>query len=342
VAPLGLQRNGAASRVKLVYFGDGSWAANSLRRLSQDGHDILAVVVRRRPSTEELAETARTLKLPLLQPPDANSPEFVAVVRGLTPELNLSISYDQIVRRPLLESAPKGFVNFHAGKLPNYRGRNVVNWALINGETEIGVTAHFMDEGIDTGDIVLQRTLPIGWTETYGDVLARVVSAFPDLVSDAVAEIARGAVSRRPQAHLTGTYFGGRGPGDEWLDWADTSRNLHNKVRAISLPGPGARTRVSGKSVLIWRAFWDPSWPRYLATPGQVVGRKKGEGVLVKTGDSTLLVTEVQEEDGIASRPSWPIGTRLEAPPGADLESLQSELEALRRRVEARRSDDGR
>ena len=104
-----------------------------------------------------------------------------------SPDLNLSVSYDQIIRRPLLEAAPLGFVNFHAGKLPIYRGRNVVNWALINGETEIGLTAHFMDEGIDTGDILLQRTLPIAWTDTYGDVLSRVVDAFPDLVRDAVA-----------------------------------------------------------------------------------------------------------------------------------------------------------
>jgi methionyl-tRNA formyltransferase len=326
----------------LVFFGDGAWAANGLRRLSQDGHDILAVAVRCRPSTEELAETARSLNLPLLQPTDANSQEFVAVVSGLAPELNLSVSYDQIVRRPLLESAPMGFVNFHAGKLPFYRGRNVINWALVNGETEIGVTAHFMDEGIDTGDIVLQKTLPIGWTDTYGDVLARVVGAFPDLVSDTVAAIGGGTAIRRPQSHLAGTYFGGREPGDEWLDWADTSRNLHNKVRAISRPGPGARTRLSGRTVLVWRAFWDSSWPSYLATPGQVVGRKMEEGVLVKTGDSTLLVTEVQEEAGIAGRPLWPIGTRLETPPSAPLEALRAEFDALRRRVETRGTHDGR
>jgi methionyl-tRNA formyltransferase len=327
--------------VKLVFFGDGAWAANSLRRLQQGGHEILAVVVRCRPSTEELAETARSLGLPLLQPADANSSEFVARVRGFTPGLNLSVSYDQIIRRPLLEVAPLGFVNFHAGKLPNYRGRNVVNWALINGETEIGLTAHFMDEGIDTGDILLQRTLPIGWTDTYGDVLSRVVEAFPDLVADAVSLLERSEVARRPQAHLAGTYFGGRGPGDEWLDWADTSRNLHNKVRAISRPGPGARTRLGDRTVIIWRAFWDPSWPTYLATPGQVVGRKEGEGVVVKTGDSALLVKEIEEEVGVVGPPRWPIGTRLATPVGAALEALRIDLDALKRQVEGGGSLDG-
>jgi methionyl-tRNA formyltransferase len=319
--------------VKLVFFGDGAWAANSLRRLQQGGHEILAVVVRCRPSTEEPAETARSLGLPILQPADANSLEFVSRVRGFTPELNLSVSYDQVIRRPLLETAPLGFVNFHAGKLPNYRGRNVVNWALINGETEIGLTAHFMDEGIDTGDILLQRTLPIGWTDTYGDVLSRVVGAFPDLVADAVSLLEAGEVARRPQAHLAGTYFGGREPGDEWLDWSDTSRNLHNKIRAITRPGPGARTRLEEKSVLIWRAVWDPSWPMYLATPGQVVGRDRNEGVFVKTGDSTLLVMEVEETAGVVGRPRWPIGTRLGCQVTPALEALRAELETLKARV---------
>ena len=286
------------------------------------------MVLRCRPSTEELAESAQALGLPLKQPSNASADDFVAWVGRVAPDLNVSVSYDQIVRRPLLKVAPKGFVNFHAGKLPFYRGRNVVNWALINGETEIGLTAHFMDEGIDTGDILLQRTLPILWTDTYGDLLARVVEAFPDLVSDAVRMIAEGPVVRRPQAQLPGTYFAGRGPGDEWLDWSDTSRNLHNKIRAITRPGPGARTRLGEKTVLVWRAFWDPSWPMYLATPGQVVGRDPDEGVFVKTGDSTLLVKEVEEASGVVGRPSWPIGTRLSWQVTPALEALRTDLEA--------------
>ncbi|MGZ5488958.1 MAG: methionyl-tRNA formyltransferase, partial [Candidatus Aminicenantales bacterium] len=225
-------------------------------------------------------------------------------------------------------AAPLGFVNFHAGKLPNYRGRNVVNWALINGETEIGLTAHFMDEGIDTGDILLQKTLPILWTDTYGDLLARVVEAFPDLVSDAVRMSAEGRVVRRPQAHLPGTYFAGRGEGDEWLDWSDTSLHLYNKIRAISRPAPGARTRIGRSTVVVWRAEYDPAWPKYVATPGQVVGRVPDEGVFVKTGDSTLLVKEVEEAPGVVGRPSWPIGARLGWQVTPALEALRTELEA--------------
>jgi len=315
--------------MRILAFGDGAWATNSLLRLAQDGWSLLGVVARTKPTDLALLEAAENLGLPIFQPSNVNAPDFAAQVAALQPDLNLSVSYDQILRRPILETAVQGFVNFHAGRLPYYRGRNVINWAIINGETEIGLTAHYVDEGIDTGDIVLQRTLPIGWTDTYGDVLDRVVAAFPDLVADAVSLIAKGQAERQPQVHLPGTYFCRREEGDEWLDWSDTSRNLHNKVRAITQPGPGGRTLLDGKVVVIWRAFYDPSWPNYIATPGQVVGRRAGQGVLVKTGDSMLLVQEVQLENGEAHTPTWPIGTRLGVNLLSYLRSLEARLAAL-------------
>ena len=301
--------------MRVLFFGDGAWAANSLRRIAPRW-PVAAVVERLRPSSGALAETTRELGLSLLQPRNVNSAEFLEIVRSFTPDLNVSVSYDQIVRRPLLEAAPLGFVNFHAGRLPFYRGRNVVNWAIINGETEIGITGHYMDEGIDTGDIVLQRTLPIGWTDTYGDVLNRVVGAFPDLVEATLDSIANGTAVRRPQAHLPGTYFGARKDGDEWLDWSDSSVNLHNKIRAISRPGPGGRTSLGSETVLVWRAFYDTAWPKYIATPGCVVSRVPGKGVVVKTGDSTLLLEETERVGGRPEIPAWPIGTRLAVSPG--------------------------
>jgi methionyl-tRNA formyltransferase len=200
--------------------------------------------------------------------------------------------------------------------LPKYRGRNVVNWAIINGEREIGLTAHFINEGIDTGDIIMQRSLPIGWTDTYGEVLSRVVDAFPSLVCDTVQQIADGKAQARPQDHLQATYFGGREEGDEWLDWSDTSLNLHNKIRAITRPGPGARTMLGEETIVIWRAFYDPSWAKYIAIPGQVVGRAK-DGVIIKTGDSTLLIQEVQPHSDGSGTPAWRIGTRLQTVPSS-------------------------
>jgi methionyl-tRNA formyltransferase len=321
--------------MRLLFFGDGAWAADSLRRIGRRAWKIGAVVLRQRPSNDALERTARELGVSILQPRNPNSPEFLEVVRSLQPALNVSVSYDQIIRRPLLDAGPLGFVNFHAGKLPLYRGRNVLNWALINGETEIGITGHFMDEGIDTGDIILQRALPVAWTDTYGDVLDRVVTAFPDLVEATLDAVATGHAPRQRQAHLPGTYFGGRGAGDEWLDWSETSRNLHNKVRAISRPGPGARTHFGPRVVRIWKALYDPAWPSYVATPGQVVGRRS-DGLLVKTGDSVLLVQEIQCEDGPPQIPAWEIGARLGRDVLGALRSVEDRLRDLEKELSER------
>ncbi len=303
--------------LRLILFGDGQWAADSLTQLRGGPHPVVAVVVRRQPSDGSLAETAQRLGIPVLQPAAANAPDFIAQVRALQPDLGVSVSYNQIFRRPILDAAPLGFVNFHAGKLPRYRGRNVINWAIINGEREIGVTAHLVDEAIDNGGILLQRTVPIGWTDGYGDVLHRVVRLIPSMVEATVALMAEGGVTPRPQVGPA-TYFGRRRSGDEWLDWSASSERLHNLVRGITRPGPGSQTVLDGEVVTIWRAFWDPSCPRYIATPGEVVGCEPGAGVRVKTGDSTLLVQEVQRSGGAPAIPTWRIGTRL----GVDVGTL--------------------
>src|SRR5258705_12341324 len=219
--------------MRILLFGDGAWATRSLVRLHQaERWEGVGIVLRVEPSDATLASTARDLSIPIFRPEKINAPEFVEQVRVLAPDLNLSISYNQILGRPMLETAPLGFVNFHAGKLPFYRGRNVINWALINAQKEWALTAHFGDEGIDTGDIILQHTLPISWTDTYGDVLGRLVDYFPTFVSQTVERLGTGDYERRVQDVAQGTYFAGRDAGVEWIHLRDSSFKLHNKVRA--------------------------------------------------------------------------------------------------------------
>lgn len=317
---------------RVLLYGDGSWAAATLVRLLAEGHEVPAVVLRARPSDGTLAEAAHAAGVPVLQFGRANGADALDAVRALAPEVILSVAFNEILRAPLLELARVGCINVHAGKLPEYRGRNVINWALINGETEIGVTAHLMDEGIDTGDLLLQQLVPVGWTDGYGDVLARVVEAVPRVAAEAVAGLASGHLRPQPQLDAWATYFGGRGPDDEWLDWSASSRALHNKIRAITRPAPGARTLLGRAPVVIWRALWEPGWPVYTATPGQVVGYREG-GTLVKTGDSTLLVLEAELPDDPPAAPHWPIGTRLGPPALPTLMSLLDRVERLEARL---------
>ncbi len=321
---------------RLLFFGDGEWATDSLKRLLHEPLEIIGLVARVNPTDPQLLALANELGLPVFQPKKVNSQAFVHQAAALKPDLNISVSYDQILRQPILETAPLGFINFHAGKLPEYRGRNVINWAIINGENEIGLTAHFVDQGIDTGDIIVQHTLPIGWTDTYEDVLQKVIAAFPELVSEAVRKVIHGDFEPVRQAHIPGTYFAARGEGDEWLDWSDTSLNIYNKIRAITRPGPGARTLRGDQTVIIWRAQYEPSWPKYTATPGQIVGRRPGKGVIVKTGDSTILVTELQVEDEPPKTPNWRIGTRLGLNTAAVVHQLLQRVAALEEQLQKR------
>ncbi len=325
--------------LRLVLLGDGAWAARSLERLQAGPHEVLAVLLRQRPSDSSLADAARRFGMPLHRPARVNAEDTLALLAGLAPDLLVSIAYDQILRAPVRAVARRGAINFHAGMLPYYRGRNVINWALINGETEIGLTSHWMDDGIDTGDILLQRSVPVGWTDTYGDLLARLTRAMPDLVAETLDGIATGTLAGRTQRDHPGTYFGKRDEGDEWLDWSDTSRNLHNKVRAITHPGPGARTQLGDTSVVIWRAFYDPAWPTYMAIPGQVVGQND-RGAIVKTGDSTLLVERIEVEGQGETLPRWPVGTRLGTNVVATLQHAVQRLAVLERPPQWEESHD--
>lgn len=330
--------------MRIVLLGDGAWATDTLRLLNAAGHDIAAVWLRTRPSDEGLELAARAMEIPVLQPPRVNTPECVASLAATEPDVLLSIAYDQILG-PAVRAAAPWCLNVHAGKLPSYRGRNIINWAIINGEREIGVTVHCMDDGVDTGDIILQRTLPVAWTDTYGDLLSRVVCLVPSIVLDALDLVATGRAERRPQPP-GGTYFGGRRPGDEWIDWSRPSAEIYNFIRGISRPAPGARSWLGGAPIIIWGAAYDPRWPRYHCTPGEIVGRVRGEshvvlgvrfggpplaGVLVKTGDSTVLLREVQLPDRAPETPRWPIGTRLGLNPGAILHELLAQAGALQK-----------
>lgn len=313
--------------MRILFFGDGAWATDSLKALISEGHELLGLVIRKAPTDLSLLKLGEEKNIRIFQPEKVNDQGFIEQVNSLAPEINLSVSYDQIFKSDIIQTAAVAFVNFHAGQLPFYRGRNVINWAIINGETTIGLTAHFIDSGIDTGAIILQRILPLDWTDTYGDVLQKVVGAFPSLVSDTVRAFMEGQVSGAIQSSELGTYFPSRKEGDEWLDWSDTSRNLYNKIRGISHPGPGAQTLHGSQLVRIWRASYDPSWPSYLATPGQVVNRCAEKGVTVKTGDSTIILHEVQVNGQPSSMPVWPLGTRLGVDVLSHLYQMQYRLE---------------
>jgi methionyl-tRNA formyltransferase len=297
--------------MKIIFFGDGKWASDSVEALQAAGRNIVGIVLRYRPSSPDLERAAKRFKLRVFQPEQVNTSAFYSELRALNPDLGISLSYNQILDCNLMKIFPNGIINFHAGKLPFYRGCNVINWAIINGEKELGLTAHFVDEGIDTGDIIIQKTFPIAWWDDYGVVLQNAVSMFPSFVVAAIELVRSGNVQRTKQSHLIGSYFCRRKDGDEWLNWNETSANIYNKIRAITRPGPGARTLCDDQVLLIWRSEYDPSWPSYLGNPGQVIGISEPGSFFVKTGDSVLQVHEAVFANSSKQRPVLKLGMRF-------------------------------
>jgi methionyl-tRNA formyltransferase len=278
--------------VKIGYFADGPWAHRALDAILADGHfDVRFLVLRFASPDPVLRAAAARLERPCHIVPDVNDGQFVRTVAAADADLLVSMSFDRILGRALLAAAPLGCINCHAGALPFYRGRNVLNWALINGERSIGVTVHHVDEGIDTGDIIEQDFFEVAGEDDYASVLEKAYSQCALTLLKALHGLRNGTARRTPQSaiHPVGSYFPRRAAGDEWIDWSWPSERIHNFVRAIAPPGPGARTFLRGQCVAVLTTRLIARAPTFLATPGAVIGREPG-AIWVKSGDSFLAL----------------------------------------------------
>jgi len=301
--------------MRIGYFADGRWAHEALDRIRHlDGVKVGYIVARYESPDPVLESAAEDLGVPFLVDANVNSEAFRTTLRDFDVDLNVSMSFNQILKRPTLELAPKGFINCHAGALPFYRGRNVLNWVLINGEERFGVTVHHIDEGIDTGDIIEQRFAPIGPNDDYAALLDRAVDLCADTLESALAALRDGTDTRTPQTeiHPVGLYCSARREGDEWIDWTWSTERIHNLVRGIAPPAPGARTTLDDTTVAVIGSERIPGAPSYIDRPGSVVGRDP-QGIIVKTGDTTLRLTRIADASngGLEHKrtPSMRIGT---------------------------------
>lgn len=280
--------------MKIGYFGDGPWAHKALSRLLADDAVTVAFVCARYETPDPvLRDIASQYEIRFLTHKNVNSDEFMADMFSSGCDLFVSMSFNQIFRRPLIQCPPRGTINCHAGKLPFYRGRNVLNWALINGEPDFGITVHYVDEGIDTGDIILQKTFPIHDDDDYSTLLLKAYDGCADLLHQAVTEIRLGSVTVTPQEsiHPLGFYCTARKEGDERLSWNQSSKDVFNFVRALCRPGPEARSMVRDAEIRINKVVLLRNAPCYKGIPGAVLA-VDGRGFLVKTLDSFVRVVD--------------------------------------------------
>jgi len=234
----------------------------------------VALVVTHRDNPAEniwfasVEQLARKSGLEVAMPDDPNAPEFVARLAALAPDFLFSFYYRQMLSPAVLATARRGAYNMHGSLLPKYRGRVPVNWAVLNGEQETGATLHEMVEKPDAGRIAGQEAVPIGPNDSAAAVFARVTEAAGRVLEAALPALLEGTAELRAQDLRQGSYFGGRRPEDGRIDWKKGSWEVHNLIRAVAPPYPGAFTTLAGQRVRVLGSWWSEA-PRLSAgAPG--------------------------------------------------------------------------
>src|SRR5579883_1927709 len=215
-------------------------------------------------------------------------------LRSLRPAIIYSFYYRNLLPEEVLRLAPRGAYNLHGSLLPRYRGRAPVNWMIINGETEGGVTLHHMVARADAGDIVGQRAVPITESDTALSLYRKLLPEAAALIRDLHPLIVAGRAPRFPQDLAAGSYFGRRTPADGRIDWNWPARRIYNLVRALTHPYPGAFCTAAGRKLLVWQASIGAEEGR-AGDPGQIVGAV-GAGLQVAAGAGIVVIGCVQFE----------------------------------------------
>ncbi|MCG6926740.1 MAG: methionyl-tRNA formyltransferase [Acidobacteria bacterium] len=289
--------------MRIVFLGSGAFAIPCLEELLDSGHDVAALVTqpdRRKGRGKALAPpplkpVAEARGVPVLQPRRVRDEEAQEELRRLAPQLQVVVAFGQILPRSVIDIAPRGTVNVHASLLPKLRGAAPIQWAIAGGETTTGVSTMLIDEGLDTGPVLLQRTITIGPVETSADLEPRLARLGADVLAETVRGLADGLLEPTPQDHEQATLAPLLKKEDGRLDWGRSARELDCRIRGFH-PWPGTFTSVGDRTLKVRRARPVGSAGDDGGGPGTIVGLG-AEGVVVACGEgSRLLLVEVQPE----------------------------------------------
>jgi methionyl-tRNA formyltransferase len=217
---------------------------------------------------DSVEEFARARALPVITPADANDPALIEQVRALRPDFLFSFYYRNMLGPELLALPRRGAYNLHGSLLPKYRGRVPVNWAVIKGERETGATLHQMAAKPDAGGIVDQEPVPIGPEDTAAEVFIKVTQAAEQVLARALPGLIAGTARITPQDLSQGSYYGGRKPEDGRIDWAQSAQEVHDLVRGVAPPYPGAFTYLGAKKLRLLRTRLEPNRRPRSSAPG--------------------------------------------------------------------------
>jgi len=282
--------------LRTVFMGTPDFALQTLQGLIDAGCKMVGVYTqpdRPKGRGKQLAvppvkELAQKYDIPVYQPLKLRQPEAVAELEALAPDLIVVVAYGQILPKSVLEIPAHGCINVHASLLPKYRGAAPINKAIIDGETETGITTMYMDVGLDTGDMLVKKTLAIGPEETAGELHDRLASLGRETMEETLRQLCAGTLQREVQDDEQSTYASMMKKEDGRIDWNRSAQEIHNHVRGLD-PWPGAYTTINGE--LLKLAETSPEAAEGLA--GSVIAADKN-GVCVACGSGSLRIQQLQ------------------------------------------------
>jgi len=269
-----------------------------IKALLKNGFEIAAVFTHKDNPNENIwfdsvAELAASHGIPVYSPENVNHPIWVKKIETIAPDILFSFYYRNMIGSNILNIPPAGGLNLHGSLLPKYRGRCPVNWVLVNGETETGVTLHYMTPRPDDGDIVGQKKILISDTDTARTLHDKAAKAASDMLNDILPALREGKASRTPQDHSLSTYFGGRGPEDGKIDWHQDAADIRNLVRAVTRPYPGSFALMGQRKCI----FWEVNVVKETgASPGTVLS---DDPLVIACGKNAIKVEFGQPDDGL-------------------------------------------
>lgn len=290
--------------MRVVFMGTPDFSVGTLKALAAAGHEILGVVSQpdkpkgrgKNLQPTPVKEAAMELGLPVYQPKKVRDPEFLEVLKELNPEVIVVVAFGQLIPKSILELAPYGCINVHASLLPKYRGAAPIQWAVIDGEPETGVTIMRMDEGLDTGDMISKVTVPVSADETGGSLFDKLSEAGAKLLVETLPSLEEETAVFEKQPEESPTAYAGmikKSMGD--LDWNRPAEELERLIRGLN-PWPSAYTKLDGKTLKIWKAqVLEEKEEEEKQMPGTILSTDQQE-FKVKTGKGILKITELQLE----------------------------------------------
>lgn len=285
---------------KAVVFAYHDVGVRCLQVMIEHGVDIPLVVTHLDNPAERIwfasvAELAQKHAIAVATPEDPNEVAFVARIGAIAPDFLFSFYYRFMLAPPLLATARRGAFNMHGSLLPKYRGRVPINWAVLHGETETGATLHEMIAKPDAGRIVEQQAVAVGADDQAVEVFRKVVGAAETVLRRCLTALEDGNAILREQDLSLGAYFGARKPADGHINWVQPAREVHNLVRAVAPPYPGAFTVLNGKPLFIHRTLLEAGGGLCGSAPGFYASRSSVD-VLCADG-RVLALLEMQFED---------------------------------------------